>query len=86
MFLNLPIFAQNVVCYHGNRGLAEKSSIFFLLIKTHSIPLAEKNSQFAQFKKLFYLPAMCGLNYSLNIIILNVTKSDCFSVKSCYVV
>ena len=47
MFLNLPILAQNgghFVCYHGNGGLAEKSSIYFLLNKTHSVHLAEKMS------------------------------------------
>ena len=64
VFPNLPIFAQNgrhFVCYYGNGGLADKSSIYFLLSKTHSILLAEKIARFA--KKIFfsYLPAVCGL-------------------------
>ena len=47
MFLNLPIFAQNgghfiFTMETGGWGLAEKSSIYFLLNKTHSIHLAEK--------------------------------------------
>ena len=63
-FLNLPIFAQNgihFVCYCGKGGLAEKSSIYFLLSKTHSILFAEKIARFAELKKLSYLPAVCGL-------------------------
>ena len=45
VFPNLPIIAQNgghFVYYHGNGGLADKSSIYFLLSKTHSILLAKK--------------------------------------------
>ena len=42
-------------------GLADKSSIYFLLSKTHSILLAEEITRFAEIKKLSYLPAMCGL-------------------------
>ena len=42
-------------------GLADKSSLYFLLSKTHSILLAEKIARFAQIKKLSYLPAVCGL-------------------------
>ena len=45
----------------GRGGLADKSSTYFLLSKTHSILLAEKIARFAQIKKLSYLPAMCGL-------------------------
>ena len=43
-------------------GLADKSSIYFLLSKTHSILLAEEITRFAEIKKLSYLPVMCGLN------------------------
>ena len=42
-------------------GLADKSSIYFLLSKTHSILLAEEITRFAEIKKLSYLPVMCGL-------------------------
>ena len=55
VFPNLLIFAQNgghFVCYHGNGGLADKSSIYFLLSKTHSILLVEKIARFAQIKKI----------------------------------
>ena len=45
-------------------GLADKSSIYFLLSKTHSILLAEEITRFAEIKKLSYLPVMCGLNLS----------------------
>ena len=58
VFLNLPIFAQNsghFVCYHGNGGLADKSSIYFLLSKTHSILLAEEITRFAEIKKKIIL-------------------------------
>ena len=40
-------------------GLAEKSSIYFLLNKTHSIHLAEKKFMNCTQKKLSYLHAMC---------------------------
>ena len=65
VFPNLPIFAQNgghFICYHGNGGLADKSSIYFLLNKTHSIHLAKKIARFAQIIFVSYLPAVCGLN------------------------
>ena len=55
VFLNLPIFDQNgrhFVCYHGNGGLADKSSIYVLLSKTHSILLAEKNGKICTNKKI----------------------------------
>ena len=46
MVLNLPIFAQNgghfVFTMETGGDLAEKSSIYFLINKTHSIHLAEK--------------------------------------------
>ena len=62
VFPNLPIFAQNgrhFVCYHGNGGLADKSSIYLLLSKTHSILLAEKIARFAQIKNYpIYLPCV----------------------------
>ena len=63
VFPNLPIFVQNgthFVCYHGNGGLADKSSIYFLLSKTYSILLAEKMARFAQIKKISYSPVVCG--------------------------
>ena len=66
VFPNLPIFAKNgrhFVCYHGNGGLADKSSIYFLLSKTHSILSAEKMARFAQIIFFSYLPAVCGLKH-----------------------
>ena len=39
LILDLPIFAQNgdhFVCYHGNGGLTEKSSTYFLFSQTLS--------------------------------------------------
>ena len=74
VFPNLPIFAQNgghFVCYHGNGGLADKSSIYFLLSKTHSILLDKKIARFAHKEKFSYLPIVCGLkSYYLYVYIL----------------
>ena len=85
VFPNLPIFAQNgghFVCYYGNRGLADKSSIYFLLSKTHSILFAEKIARFAQIKKLSYLPAVCGLKLIIYHVVLPKTKdSDGFIME-----
>ena len=49
-------------------GMADKSSIYFLLSKTHSILLADKIARFAKIKKISYLPAVCGLNSNVTAV------------------
>ena len=76
VFPNLPIFARNgrhFVCYHGNGGLADKSSINFLLSKTHSILLAEKIARFPQIILFpIYLPCVALIKNSI-LDVLNIS-------------
>ena len=76
VFQIFSIFAQNgghFVCYHGNGGLAEKSSIYFLLSKTHSILLAEKNLH--NLHKLKYIPICLVITSSCELV--NTSTLEC---------